>query len=137
MRHAPTPALLVNPTVLYWRSPRPPPPPHFCISILVVHTYLPGGRQQNCCPILAWLVFASFGRVPAWDAGKGGVSADGLWEAAGDGRVGDGEATELKSKAPVWSSTTESFELDLMEVCRGKGASISSCLECCTGSRVS
>lgn len=43
--------------------------------------------------------------------------ADGLWEAAADGKVSD-DAFELHSKAATWSSTTQSFELDLLEVTR-------------------
>ncbi|CAM9584892.1 unnamed protein product, partial [Ectocarpus sp. 8 AP-2014] len=43
--------------------------------------------------------------------------ADGLWEAALAGRAGQA-AVRLQSKAATWSSTTESFELDLLEAWR-------------------
>eukprot|EP00903_Cladosiphon_okamuranus_P016208 g14956.t1 len=54
---------------------------------------------------------------------------DGLWEAVAAGRVGEA-AIELHSKPATWSSTTKSFELDLLEAWRpgqietsgGKGA---------------
>lgn len=53
-------------------------------------------------------------RVSVWDSATAS-RADGLWEAAVAGRAGEA-AVKLKSKTATWSSTTESFELDLLEV---------------------
>lgn len=53
-------------------------------------------------------------RVTVWDSANA-TGGDGLWEAATAGRVGEA-AVELHSKPATWSSTTKSFELDLLEV---------------------
>lgn len=50
-----------------------------------------------------------------WDSAANASHGDGLWEAAAAGRVGKA-AVELHSKPATWSSTTKSFELDLLEV---------------------
>ncbi|CAM9393900.1 unnamed protein product [Ectocarpus fasciculatus] len=54
--------------------------------------------------------------VLVWDSATAN-RADGLWEAAVAGRAGEA-AVKLQSKAATWSSTTESFELDLLEAWR-------------------
>ncbi|CAN0526505.1 unnamed protein product, partial [Ectocarpus sp. 12 AP-2014] len=54
--------------------------------------------------------------VPVWDSATAS-RADGLWEAAVSERAGQA-AVRLQSKAATWSSTTESFELDLLEAWR-------------------
>lgn len=56
----------------------------------------------------------SFYRVFVWDRATG-ASANGLWEAAAAGKVNE-DAFEVHNKAAAWSSTTQSFELDLLEV---------------------
>lgn len=53
-------------------------------------------------------------RISVWDRATGS-SADGLWEAAAAGKVNE-DAFEVHNKAATWSSTTQSFELDLLEV---------------------
>ena len=53
-------------------------------------------------------------RVSVWDSANAS-SADGLWEAATTGRVGE-TAVKLHSKPAAWSPATKSFELDLLEV---------------------
>eukprot|EP00752_Nemacystus_decipiens_P009234 g8248.t1 len=55
-------------------------------------------------------------RVTVWDSANAS-GADGLWEAAAAGKVGEA-AVELRSKQATWSSTTKSFELDLLEAWR-------------------
>lgn len=68
---------------------------------------------MQTCPLSRRDVF----RVPVWDSASASRS-DGLWEAAAAGRA-SGEAAEiveLHSKTAVWSPTTKSFELDVMEV---------------------
>lgn len=55
-------------------------------------------------------------RISVWDRATRG-RADGLWEAAAGGKVSK-DAFELHNKAATWSSTTKSFELDLLEVMR-------------------
>lgn len=54
-------------------------------------------------------------RVSVWESSRASP-ADGLWGAAAAGRVDETAVIELKSKPAVWSSTTKSFELDMLEV---------------------
>ncbi|CAB1117800.1 unnamed protein product [Ectocarpus sp. CCAP 1310/34] len=54
--------------------------------------------------------------VSVWDSATAS-RADGLWEAAVAGKAGQA-VVRLQSKAATWSSTAESFELDLLEAWR-------------------
>lgn len=54
--------------------------------------------------------------VPIWKSG-GVAGPDGLWQASAQGRVSKG-AIEFCNKAAMWSPSTKTFELDLLEVRR-------------------
>lgn len=73
-------------------------------------------------------------RVSVWESANAS-GANGLWEAVAAGKVGEA-AVELHSKPATLSSTSKSFELDLLEVMFIRRPNLSVYRSLCQGARL-